>query len=98
MANVVPIASAPAFNKTFKKQTSIATDDGEINFANVYELTNFVAAEIRASKMKFVKLAEKAGCCASTVSNLAHGVTRDPRTGTMLNILRVLGFKVIVRR
>jgi hypothetical protein len=94
MANVVPIASATAF----KKAKTVHTDDGEVNFANVYELTKFVAAEIRASKMKFTKLADKAGCCPATVSNLAHGVTRDPRTGTMLNILRVLGFRVIVRR
>lgn len=92
MANVVPIT-------TFSKaKPMLRTDDGDISFSNVYELTRFVAAEIRGSKLKFTKIADQAGCCPATVSNLAHGVTRDPRTGTMLNILRVLGFQVIVRR
>lgn len=92
MVNVVPLSTAR------KKAMAVRMDDGEMNFANVYELTKFVSGEIRASKMKFSKIADKAGCCSATVSNLAHGVTHDPRTSTIFKILGVLGYRVTVRR
>jgi hypothetical protein len=69
-----------------------------ISFANIYELTKFVAGEIRLSKMKFSKIADGAECCPSTVSNIAHGITRDPRASTVIKILGVLGYRVAVRR
>jgi transcriptional regulator with XRE-family HTH domain len=81
-----------------RKKTPVRHESADISFANVYELTKFVAGEIRGSKMKFSKIADKAGCCASTVSNIAHGVTHDPRVGTVIKILGVLGYRVTARR
>lgn len=69
----------------------------EYNFRNTYELVEFVASEIRASKVKYSRLAQKADVCPSTVSNIACRVTRVPRVSTVLNILKALGFEVFVR-
>jgi hypothetical protein len=91
MVQVVSLSSA-------RKKTPVRYESADISFNNVYELTKFVAGEIRGSKMKFSKIADKAGCCASTVSNIAHGVTHDPRTGTIIRILGVLGYRVVARR
>lgn len=91
-ANVVTLSSAR------KKATPVRHETADISFASVYELTKFVAGEIRGSKMKFGKIADKAGCCTATVSNIAHGVTRDPRVGTIIKILGVLGYRVTARR
>ncbi|WP_318872043.1 helix-turn-helix transcriptional regulator [Sinorhizobium meliloti] len=69
----------------------------EYNFRDIYELTAFVAGEILASKLKYSKLADKAGICPQTVSNIVHGVTRSPRAATVLQLLKALGFEVFVR-
>lgn len=47
--------------------------------------------------MKYSKLADKAGICPQTVSNIVHGVTRSPRAATVLQLLKALGFEVFVR-
>lgn len=70
---------------------------GEFNFHNEQDLCKFVGGEIRASRLNFTKLAAQAGCCPQTVANLAHGDTQFPRVGTVLRILRALGFELIVR-
>jgi hypothetical protein len=69
----------------------------EFTFENIAELCAFVAREIAFSKMKYVKVAEKAGVCGSTVSNMANGVTQHPRAETVFAMLRVLGYEVVVR-
>lgn len=69
----------------------------EYSFRNTYELVEFVASEIRGSKMKYTKLAKKADVCPQTVSNIASRVTRAPRISTVLNILKALGFEIFVR-
>lgn len=67
------------------------------HFNDIAALCQFLSAEIRNSKMKFSKIAEMANCSPSTVSKMAHGETHYPRAGTVLQILRALGFEVIVR-
>lgn len=69
----------------------------EYSFRDTYELCDFVAKEIRASKMKYTKLADKCGICAATVSNIASGTTRSPRAHTLLSILKALGYEFFVR-
>lgn len=69
----------------------------EYNFRNTYELVEFVASEIRGSKMKYTKLAKKADCHPHTVSNIASRVTMAPRVSTVLNILKALGYEIFVR-
>lgn len=93
MVNVVEMSSVAR-----KARVTPVMQSENISFANIYELTKFVAGEIRLSKMKFSKIADGAECCPSTVSNIAHGITRDPRASTVIKILGVLGYRVAVRR
>lgn len=67
------------------------------HFNDVGAACRFVGAEIRASKLKYSKLAELANCHPQTISNLAHGETSQPRFSTILQILRALGFEIVVR-
>lgn len=67
------------------------------HFNDVGAACRFLGAEIRASKMKYSKLAELANCHPTTISNLAHEETHQPRFSTVLQILRALGFEVVVR-
>lgn len=69
----------------------------EYSFRNTEELGDFVGKEIRASKMKYNKLAEKSGLCTNTISRLAHGETTYPRAHTLLMVLKALGFEFFVR-
>lgn len=69
----------------------------EYTFNDISELCSFIQHEILGSRRKYSELADKAGVCASTVSNMAHGETHYPRAGTVFSILRVLGFEVVVR-
>lgn len=69
----------------------------EYSFMTAEELCDFVAAEIRSSKIKYGKLADKSGVWPQTVSNIASGITKSPRASTLLNILKALGFEVFVR-
>lgn len=70
----------------------------EYHFADMSELCAFLQHEIQLSKFKYNAIASKAGCCSSTVSNMAHGLTQYPRASTVFNILRVLGFEMVVRK
>lgn len=69
----------------------------EFTFADIYELCSFVQGEIVASKMKYARIADKAGCCAQTISHLASGETHEPRASTVLKILAALGFELVAR-
>lgn len=69
----------------------------EHSFQTTQELGDFVGKEIRASKMKYQKLAEKSGLCVNTISRLAHGETTYPRAHTLFMVLRALGFEIFVR-
>jgi len=70
----------------------------EYTFTDMNEVCAFVQHEIVMSKMKFRLIAEKAGCCPSTVGKMAAGETHQPRASTVWNILRVLGFEIAARR
>jgi len=69
----------------------------EYTFNDISELCAFLQHEIQMSKRKYKVIAEKAGCCAATVSNMASGATHFPRAGTVFAMLRVLGYEVVVR-
>lgn len=70
----------------------------EYNFLDVQELCAFVQAEVFNCNLSYRVIAERAHVCVSTVQRMAHGDTRFPRAGTLFEILRVLGFSVVVRR
>lgn len=67
------------------------------HFNDIGELCRFLSSEIRASKMKYSKLGEMANCHPTTVAHLARNETASPRASTVLQVLRALGFEVIVR-
>lgn len=75
-----------------------ASEQDEFTFKDMGELCAFLQHEIQASKRTYKKIAEQAGCCAATVSNMAHGTTHYPRAATVFDILRTLGFQVVVRQ
>lgn len=79
-----------------RQQTTPAIGE-EITFADIEELCAFVAHVIVSSKMKYVRLAEKAGCCPATISKLAAGETHLPRASTVLNILQALGYQLVAK-
>lgn len=66
------------------------------DLSNVYELCKFVQSEIRASKMKYKDIASKAHCAPQTVARIADGTTKDPRIGTVIRILFVLGRRLSI--
>lgn len=68
-----------------------------IRIDSVFEMTRFVQKEIRESKMKYSAIAKKASCNPQTVSRIASGDTKDPRTGTVIRILFALGRSVHIR-
>lgn len=74
------------------------SDGTEYSFADIGELAAFVGYEIRASKLKYMRIAELANVCPQTVSKLAYGTTVYPRANTVLQILSVLGFDIVARR
>lgn len=76
----------------------VESQDGDYTFADIRELCAFLQSEIQRSKRTYKYIAEKAGCCAQTVSNMASGSTNYPRAATVFEILRVLGFQVVVRQ
>jgi hypothetical protein len=69
----------------------------EFTFKDIAELCAFLQHEIQSSKRKYKKIAEMAGCCPATVSNMASGTTIYPRAGTVFAMLRVLGYEVVIR-
>lgn len=73
------------------------TTHGEYTFKDISELLAFIQHEVHASGRKYNDIALHAKCCASTVSKLAAGETRFPRAQTVLEILRTLGFQIVVR-
>ena len=70
----------------------------EFTFADITELCAFLQHEIVVSKMRYNKIADRAGCCVSTVSKMASGETKQPRASTALAILGVFGFQLVVRQ
>ena len=67
-----------------------------VEFSNPYDMRIYVQSAIRDSKMKYSVLAMKAGVCPQTVSKIASGETKDPRTGTVIRILFSLGIRLYV--
>jgi len=88
VGNVVPL------NTTFKV---VEKQNDYKPITSVYEMTRYVQSEIRSSKLKYKVIAKKADCCASTVSKLASGYTKDPRQGTVIRILMALGKSIYIR-
>lgn len=87
-----------ATNVQVLPQRRWSADEHEYSFKDITELCAFIQHEIQSSKKKYKDIAEKAGCCAQTVSNMASGTTHYPRAATVFEILRALGFEVVVRQ
>lgn len=69
----------------------------ELTFENIHDLCAFVAREIQLTKKKYSKFATDVGCCTSTVSRMANGYTHHPRAETVFQMLKALGYEVVVR-
>lgn len=67
------------------------------HFNDIGELCRFLGSEIMLSKMKFSEIARLSNVHATTISHLARNETGQPRASTVLQVLRALGFEVIVR-
>lgn len=93
MTFATPVQSASAMRRYKIEETG----PQDWHFNDIEDLCAFCAKEIVASKMKYTKLAEAAGVCPSTIRNLAIAETRFPRAATVLQVLRALGFEVVVR-
>ena len=70
--------------------------DKRISFTNVYEMRVYLQGLIRDSGIKYSVLAKKSAMNPQTVSRIASGETKDPRTGTVLKLLFSLGKRVYV--
>ena len=89
-------------------QTSVHTDpigrtwldktEEEFTFKDIYELCGFLQHEIQMSRRRYSEIAGKAGVCAQTVSKMASGESKAQRDSTVFEILRGLGFEVVVRQ
>lgn len=82
---------------TRRKSASVVDGHIEFSFNTIEELCAFVAREIQLTKLKYRKFAEKTGCCYSTVSRMANGHTQHPRAETVFQMLKTLGYDVVVR-
>lgn len=91
------LASIPRSSSKVRRFPVIENTASDWHFEDTAALCDFCSKEIRASKIKYSKLAEKAGVCVSTISKMARGETNFPRANTILEILRALGFQVVVR-
>jgi hypothetical protein len=69
----------------------------EFTFDNISDLCAFVAKEIAFSRKKYSTFAKDIGMCHGTVSNMAKGVTQHPRAETVFQMLKALGYEVVVR-
>lgn len=69
----------------------------EMTFESVADLCAFVAREINFTKKKYSKFAGEVGMSYGTVSNMAKGITRYPRAETVFQMLKALGYEVVVR-
>lgn len=85
------LATATA-SRSWRKETA-----GEYTFNDLNELYAFLQHELQVSKLKYNALAVKSDMCASTVSKMAHGTTLYPRAATVFNLLKVLGYEMVVR-
>lgn len=91
-------AAAKVLRFVSKPRPQAPVERRELDFANIYELCNFVRAEINGSKMKHTALAAKCDLCSATVDRLATGETRAPRAETVMKILTALGWKLLAIR
>lgn len=69
----------------------------ELTFENIHDLCAFVAREIAFSRKKYGRFAQEIGMSHGTVKNMATGVTQHPRAETVFQMLKALGYEVVVR-
>lgn len=60
-------------------------------------LRDEINSALRAG-IRYKEIAEKARLSPGTVSRLADGETKDPRTNTVLVLLRVFGYRVHITK
>ena len=74
----------------------VSKKDERIAFENVYQMRLYLQGLIRDSKIKYSVLAKRADMNPHTVSRIANGDTKDPRTNTTIKLLFALGKRVYV--
>lgn len=97
MANLGNLPHAVLPRATRRREARVVDGHIEFTFNDIAELCAFVAREIEITKKKYSVLANKAGVCSSTVSRMANGTTQHPRAETVFQILKTLGYDVVVR-
>lgn len=70
---------------------TVVLDDGPATIA-------LCQRAIRATPIKFIDIAARAGVCSQTVSNLAYGDTKRPMMATVVRILMALGWTIHASR
>jgi len=91
------LASIPRMGRKNRPIHNIVDGRTEMTFENIHDLCAFVAREINFTKKKYSRFASEAGMAHGTVSNMAKGVTQHPRAETVFQMLKVLGYEVVVR-
>lgn len=91
------LASIPRLNRKNRPSHNVVNGRAEMTFESINDLCAFVAREINFTKKKYSTFAKDIGMCHGTVSNMAKGVTQHPRAETVFQMLKALGYEVVVR-
>lgn len=91
------LASIPRLTRKNRPALNVVEGRTEMTFENIHDLCAFVAREINFTKRKYSKFASDIGMTYGTVSRMATGVTQHPRAETVFQMLKALGYEVVVR-
>jgi hypothetical protein len=91
------LGSIPRMTRKNRPIHNIVDGRTEMTFENIHDLCAFVAREINFSKKKYGRFASEIGMAHGTVSNMAKGITQHPRAETVFQMLKALGYEVVVR-
>lgn len=95
--NTEVLASIPRLMRKNRPMHNVVNGRAEMTFENINDLCAFVAKEIAFTKKKYGTFAKEIGMCQGTVSNMAKGITQHPRAETVFQMLKALGYEVVVR-
>ena len=90
--------SRTLFESAAERRGKLKSDTlGEYHFADTFDAINFVAGQVRTSKLKYKNLAQGAGIKSpATVSRLASGQTHYPRFSTIFGTASALGLELVL--
>jgi len=95
--NTEILATIPRMMRKNRPTHQVVNGRAEMTFETVHDLCVFVASEIAFSKKKYGTFAKEIGMSQGTVSNMAKGITQHPRAETVFQMLKALGYEVVVR-